>query len=252
MSKIDSSTQRLMITLNAQGEFIMHGRAVDMVGLVFQMQEETSKLAQSRLSYTAKELWDANRKTKMITSFLNSVRGIRPTGDSTATVSSDKVYDICNKFRQTYKGDPFAMLGVKDLTPDISYTLYYINNETGSRQDEPSDAGEAKKLFKASFLDSLIPNQETIKPYVQAVKSVYPNDDKYTVHITKKYADFKQAQVDQLIEGLKSKISNIGSAQELLQNDTQRYTRLADETKETMSDIEKTLYNVDTTLDSKI
>lgn len=67
-----------------------------------------------------------------------------------------------------------------------------------------------------------------------------------------KYKALKQAEVDQLIEGIKSQLSTISSKQEMLNNDTQKYTRFSDESKEAIAAIEKAVSNSYTETESKI
>lgn len=229
----NTGTQR--IEVNQDGLFQVDGRTLDMIGLVFSIQNETKLFAQNRLTLTAQQLWDSNEEAKQLIFLLNHVRGMRPTGDADATVKADKVEEVFNSYSTEFGKSAIKQYDLKDLCK-FGYSVKY-----NGRTVRNFNQHDARDSLGKQFVDTLVLGVSKGKNF-RTVDCV----------VTMNISDMKQAEVDQLIEGIKSQISSVSSRQELLNNDTQKYTRLADETKEAMSAIEKSIANFLTNEESKI
>ena len=237
MSEINpTSSAHRVISVNNEGMFQVKGRAVDMIGLIFEIQNETKAFAQNRLSLTAQELWDTNEESKKLVFLLDRVRALRPTGDADAKVADDKLTELVTDYNDKYGGNPFWDFGVGSLVKP----QYILTDDDGKKVDTLNQDDMAKVFGYANY--SIVMPEANIG-------GIYEGKH---VMVNLSFDKTKQAEVDQLIEGIKSKISTINSTQELLNNDTQKYTRLSDETKEAMAGIEKAIDNFRTTEESKI
>jgi hypothetical protein len=131
---------------------------------------------------------------------------------------------------------------------DSKKLIYLLNKVRGIRPSGgPDSTVEASKIANIGI------NYSTLHDNVNPFREFDLKELAFLGGTGKgEYGDMKQAQVDQLIEGIKSKLSAVSSKQELLNNDIQKYTRLSDETKEEISTIEKAISNAHVTEEAKI
>lgn len=237
MSDIKPVSQNTRISVDSQGLFKIKGHTVDIMGLIFQVQNDTKEFAQARLVRVAQDLLKTNEDSKKLISLLNAIRSIRPTGAADATVKGDKMLGIYNDYAKKHRGaNPFGEFDLRSLAK-VKYNARFIFDGGGKSISEE----EARKESDYEVYASLTPNSNR----------GWGIDGK-TAAVNLGFNDLKQAEVDQLIEGIKAKISAVSSKQELLNNDVQRYTRLSDETKEAISNIEKSLANAFVAEEGKI
>ena len=239
-------SQNMNIAVNDQGDITLNGRVVDILGIVFQVQKETSALAQDILSFVAERLFQINQDSKMAVEFLNQIRALRPTGDADSDIDDGELENVVNDFIDDYGKNPFTLLDLKDFEPDAQYKVTMPDGKEKTYDDEDD--------FHLMDEDGI----STLKIDETETRSITLNHYKYDTspykfEVTKTYKDnMKQAELDQLIEGVKSHLSTLNSDQELLQNNTKRYSQMSDETSEAMSSIEKNLFSSATSLEGKI
>ena len=224
-------SHKTFIQVTDDGMFALDGKLLDIISLVFQVQRDTGKIAQERLAFTAKELWDANRQSKMVVFFLNGLRAIRPAGAADARVEAEDITEQAMKFKNLYGEDPFTKLGIGDMKPDPLYKVHnWAKNKDGNRsEDSLRSHYHPKSEAQMKIVTDLSLGESTF--WIKGTS------------VTKMYDAVKQAELDQMIEGVKSQLSAINSKQQLMQTDTERYSHMADETKEHMASIEKTIAN---------
>ena len=246
MSEINStSSNRQAISVTDDGLFRVKGRVVDVIGLIFQIQSETKDFAQKHLELTAQELWNMNQKSKKLVYLLDQVRALRPTGDADAKVEGSKLDDLVVSYNEKYGGNPFYEFNVASLAK-VSFT----RKTTDGKNLSDLDSKEISKAYSSySVYSKFMPKGHETDDQLSLVGSITGDKDFKSVL---SFDKMKQAEVDQLIEGIKSQISTVSSSQELLNNDTQKYSRLSDETKEAMAAIEKAIDSTRISEESKI
>ncbi len=228
-------SHKSFIEVTDEGVFMSNGRAFDLLGLVFQVQRQTGKLAQERLAFVAKELWDTNRRAKMVVSFLNGLRSVRPDGGADSKADAHDLTEQIWKFEKTYGDDPFDKIGLEDMRPDPLYVFYKYDRK---KKEWVKDSDLSQKQMEGRYY--FHPND------IKTLENLGLEERKDWLHGTqasKEYDYIKQAELDQIIEGVKSQLSAINSKQQLMQTAIERYTRMSDETKEQMSTVEKTISN---------
>ncbi len=145
----------------------------------------------------------------------------------------------------------YSVQELRDANSDAKQAIEFLNVLRGVRPSgKSSDKMDTNQRRKLEYTFDGFKGEHGVYPY-----------DKFGVvdpragsgeHGRKDGADYKQAEIDQMIEGIKSYLSSVNSDQQMIQLDTQRYTHTVDETSESMSSIEKAFAQAMETIISKI
>lgn len=176
-----ANSNRVHVT--PDGKFLVDGKQVGIMEVLFQVFQEASLHAKERLAISIQELKDANLKAKMATEWLNAVRGIRPTGDGDTSVKQGAMKDEVAKFKEKYPGhDPFKEFSISNMD---------------------------KNSYKQSDIDQVI---EGTKSYLSTVNSdqqmIQLNTERYThmVDEANEAMSSIEKSISQTIETMISKI----------------------------------------------